>query len=526
MLKADEMVPLDEVERELYLELVPEDHFLRRLASVIDFERFRQQLASCYSSDQGRPALDPVAMLKFEILSRHYRLSDREVVAQTQVNIAYRLFVGLSRRGALPHHTSLTYFRQRVGADRLQKIFHLLLGQARELGLVRDRLRLKDATHIIANIAIPSTIGLVSQTREQLLDALECFAAERVVEERQRAEAIRQASEDLKDEERLVRRVTHLRAVLAWADAVPVQPAFAQGPAAAQERLQQALAVAHKVLADREPKTKDKIVSVHDPDARRGFHGDYYEGYLLDVAMDADSELITGVNVLPANGNEGADAVHLIEQEEAAHGNDVQALSMDGAGYRGELLRELQSAEGMKVDVFVPPTERPPAKVFGPEQFTLSEDGTTLTCPGGQSTTWHDDRDNGTRFFFSAPTQCADCPLRSQCLPNPTARRRAVLKNAYEDEYRAAQAKAQTPEYAKVRQEHPRIERKLAELVRRHELRRSRYRGIARVLREGILTAFVVNLKRIMRLLRAGISHAADPPTSTAIVRAELVGMG
>ena len=34
MLKAGELVPLDEVERQLYLELVPDDHFLRRLASL------------------------------------------------------------------------------------------------------------------------------------------------------------------------------------------------------------------------------------------------------------------------------------------------------------------------------------------------------------------------------------------------------------------------------------------------------------------------------------------------------------
>ena len=400
MLKAAELVPLDEVERQLYLELVPEDHFLRRLASLIDFERFREVLASCYSSEQGRPAVDPVAMLKLEIVSRHYNLSDREVITQTQVNIAYRLFVGLSRHGSLPHHTSLTYFRQRVGVERLQEIFHTLLGQARELGLVRDRLRLKDATHIIANIAIPSTIRLVSQTREQLLDALEVFAAARVREERQHAEGIRQASEDFKDEERLVRRVTHLRAVLAWADDVPTQPEFTKAQIAEQERLRQALAIAHKVLADREPKAKDKLLSVHDPDARRGMHGDYYEGYLLDVAMDADSELITGVNVLPASGNEGADATHLIQQEEAAHGNDVQGLSMDGAGYRGELLRELTDEQGLNLEVFVPPTERAASEVFGPEQFTLSDDGTTLTCPAGQSTTWREQRDNGVRFFF------------------------------------------------------------------------------------------------------------------------------
>jgi transposase len=512
MLKADEFVRLTDIEQQMYTELVPPNHFLRRLLDLIDFERFRPGLEGCYSGGQGRPAVDPVCMLKLEILSRHYNLSDREVMAQTQVNVAFRLFVGLSLRSALPHHTLLTYFRERVGTTRLQEIFHTLLGQARELGLVRDRLRLKDATHIIANIAIPSTIRLVAETRSQLLAALQPFAPAQVEQEQQRAEAIHQASADLKDEERLVRRVAHLQAVLAWADEVPGQEPFLQAATADQEQLRQALRVAHKVLADRNPKAHDKLLSVHDPDARRGKHGDYYEGYLLDVAMDADSELITGVNVLPANGDEAADAKHLIEQEEQAHGNDVQALSMDGIGYRGSLLRELTNEQGLSLDVFVPPTERPDTGLFGPERFTLNDDGTTLTCPGGQTTSWRQPYENGMRYHFPAST-CAACPLRLQCL-HPTTQRRAVSKNHYEAEYRAAQAKTQTPAYAQVRQQHPAIERKLAEFVRRHEARHTRYRGLPNVRRQGILTALVVNMKRMVRLLLDRVTPALGPPVT------------
>jgi transposase len=525
MLKDDELVPLNDSERDLYLQLVPPDHFLRLLLERIDFEPFRCGLEACYSSEQGRPAWDPVCMLKLEILARHYQLSDREVVRQAQVNVAFRLFVGLSLRSPLPHHTSLTYFRQRVGVERLQEIFHTLLGQARALGLVRDRLRLKDATHIIANIAIPSTIRLVAETRDQLLAALQPFAAALVQQEQQHAEAIRQASADLKDEERLVRRVAHLQAVLAWADEVPQQERFHQAAGEEQEQLRQALAVAHKVLADRDAKAQDKLLSVHDPDARRGKHGDYYEGYLLDVAMDADSELITGVNVLPANGNEGADATYLIRQEEQAHGNDVQALSMDGAGYRGELLRELTEAQGLNLEVFVPPTERPASAKFGPERFAVSDDGTTLTCPAGQTTTWRQPQDNGVCFIFKA-SACSGCPLRLQCLSTPTAPRRSVLKNHYEAFYRAVQAKAQTAAYAEVRRQHPAIERKLSELVRRHDLRHARYRGRERVLRQGILTALVVNLKRMVRLLTDRLTRALDRPLSTGTVRAALVAEG
>src|SRR6266478_163491 len=377
---SDALRLLSDSERTLWEKLVPEDHFLRRLLQAVDFESFRPLLASAYCPDQGRPPLDPVILLKLEALARHYRLSDREVIEVVRFHIAYRLFLGLSVESPLPHHTSMTYFRHRLGPERLQQVFDALVGQARGLGLVKDRLRLKDATHIIANIAVPSTIRLVAEVRDQLLEALRPFAAERVAQEQERAEIIRLATDELKDEERLVQRVSQLRGVLAWADDVPQQALLAQADLAAQEKLRAALALAHKVLADRDdPEAGDKVISAHDPEARCGKHGDFYDGYLLDVAMDADSELLTALNVLPANGDEGADAVQLIQQEEQAQGNDVQALSIDGAGYRGELLRELTDPKGLALEVFVPPTERIALPVFGPERFTLSADGKVLT---------------------------------------------------------------------------------------------------------------------------------------------------
>ena len=519
MLQIEKYVPLPEFERQLFTRMVPEDHFLRRLLRVVDFERFRPTLAAFYAPREGRPALDPVMMLKLDLLSIHYRWSDRELMRQAQVNMAHRLFLNLGSESVLPHHTSMTYFRDRVGADALEDIFHGVLGQARELGLVKDRLRLKDATHIIANIAIPTTICLVAQMRDLVLETAEPFAAEMVAAEWREVDLVCARSESLPDVERLVLRVQHLRDVLAWADELPATDAFRAGASSAQEKLRAALTLAHKVLADREdPKASDKVISVFDPDARCGKHGEFFDGYLVDVTMDADSELLTGINVLPANGNEGGDAAFLIEQEEAAHGNDVEAISMDGAGYRGTVLRELTDPAGLNLEVFTPPTERIPLTVFSSEAFTLSEDQKTLTCPAGETTTQHERNSSGTgeKFRFSKK-QCGGCALREKCLADPKKKSRSVDKNDYEAEYKAAQAKAATAEYAKIRKEHPAIERKLSELVRRHDLRHARYRGLSKVLRQALLSGMAVNLKRMVKLCNA-------PPgrQGTGTVRAEL----
>src|SRR5260370_15572153 len=118
----------------------------------------------------------------------------------------------------------MTYFRHRLTAERLQSVFDALVGQARRLGLVKDRLRLKDATHIIANIAVPSTIRLVAEVRDQLLEAVRPFASERASEEEQRAAAIRLGTEEAKDEERLAPPVRPPRPLLASAPQGPHPP--------------------------------------------------------------------------------------------------------------------------------------------------------------------------------------------------------------------------------------------------------------------------------------------------------------
>ena len=329
MLKSNYYTEPTEIDRLIFEKLVPVHHYLRQVLAVIDFERFREQVSDCYSAGLGRGAEDPVLLIKLEFLQYHHGLSDRKVCEQAQVNVAFRLFLGLSLESKLPVPSLLSQFRTRLGYERHQALFDAVIAQARGHGLVKDRLRLKDATHIIANIAIPSTIQLVAQVRERLLDAALPFAPDRVEEEQVEAQQITRISADLSDQGRLLHRIEHLRKILAFAEALKPRSAT-DPPAAAVQRLAEALALAHKVLADRQdPQPKDRLISATDPQARRGKHGDYFEGYLLDLSCDPESELITGVNVLPGNGDEAADAVRLIETEQQTHHNTITELSID-----------------------------------------------------------------------------------------------------------------------------------------------------------------------------------------------------
>jgi len=494
----------------VYEKLVPVQHYLRQVKALINFEAFRDQLRDVYSPTMGRPAEDPILLLKLEFLEFHYDLSDREVIAETQVNVAFRYFLDLSLDSPLPVPSLLSQFRTRLGEERHQAIFNEVVRQAREHGLVKDWLRLKDATHVVANVAIPSTLELVAQTRQRLLKALHPYAPERVAEEEKQAATIRTLTADLRDAERLYYRVEHLRQIVAWADALVA--AWGSGPEQPDRNrqvLEQALALAHKVLADREaPQSKDQVRSVGDPDARRGKHGDYYDGYQLDILIDAESEIITALETLPGNGDEAADSVHLLEAEEEAHGNDVAELSTDGVlSARGEVIRELEDPAGLGLTVYAPPPVPTRAEGFFPaEQFTLDEKGEVLTCPAGEETNQRAPNSHGTgwRFQFRR-SQCAACPLLGQCMASlPAKHGRTVVKNDYQAEYKRLKERAQTERYGEVRREHPKVERKLSEIVQQHGGRQTRYQGRWRVKIQYLLLGIVVNIKRIVKLLLGG----------------------
>jgi transposase len=502
---------LSQWDRQVFKQLVPADHYLRRALEVIDWDRLGGLLAGYYSPDRGRPSEVPVRMLKLEFLRYHDNLSDRQVIARAETDIAYRFFLQLSMRERLPDPSSLCYFRGRLGVEGFRRVFWDLISQAREHGLVKDRLRIKDATHVIADVALPTTLALVAQVRDKLLGAAEPFEACRVAGERANLEVLRASSAGRSLEERLAARVAHLREILAWADGL--RPPAEAETSRAWGKFLDLRQLAHKILSDQEhPEGGRRVRSTVDPDARRGKHGGWYDGYLFDVLIDADSELITEVNVLSACDNEGADAVELVRGEEAAQGNDIAALSIDGAGFQGALLRELEDAEGLAVDVYVPPKRAPEGERFVPEEFTEDRQREVVRCPAGEESRYRqrDSKHSVTIYRFARST-CMDCPLRPRCLEKaPGAFGRTVRKNDYEAEHRRARQKATTPEYQAVRREHPKVERKLGEVMNRHGGRRARYRGRWKVLVQELMASTATNVKRMVRLLGAR-QPAASP---------------
>ncbi len=77
--------------------LVPADHLLRKLDKYIDFEFIHDKVRHLYWDNNGRPAVDLVLLFKMLFIGYLFGVrSERQLVREVQVNIAYRWFLGLS----------------------------------------------------------------------------------------------------------------------------------------------------------------------------------------------------------------------------------------------------------------------------------------------------------------------------------------------------------------------------------------------------------------------------------------------
>ena len=162
-------------------------------------------------------------MLKLEFLSYFYRLSDAAVTQRASTDLLFRWFLQVPIRFRIPDSTSLTKFRGRLGSEGFKAVFDRLVASAREHRLVRDRLRLKDATHVYADIAVPTTLTLLAQLRERMLAIVHRIDPQACEGFEIRIEQMHLETKDQDAQIKLQERLSLISDILLWLKELPAQ---------------------------------------------------------------------------------------------------------------------------------------------------------------------------------------------------------------------------------------------------------------------------------------------------------------
>ena len=107
-----------------------------------------------YCANNGRPAIDPVVLFKMLFIGYLFGVrSERQLVREVEVNVAYRWFLGLRLTDKVPDASTFSQNRRRrfAGTGIEQEIFDAIVEQAIEHKLIGGRVLYTDSTHLKAN---------------------------------------------------------------------------------------------------------------------------------------------------------------------------------------------------------------------------------------------------------------------------------------------------------------------------------------------------------------------------------------
>lgn len=134
-------------------DLVPTTHIYRKFIDLLNFSVFANDLREC-ETDNNYKGYGSERLFKCLILQFLEDLSDREMMRYLQENNAGKWFCGFGLSERTPDFSVFSRFRERLGTNKLAKIFAGLRNQLKQKGYMNEVFSFIDATHLITKATL------------------------------------------------------------------------------------------------------------------------------------------------------------------------------------------------------------------------------------------------------------------------------------------------------------------------------------------------------------------------------------
>jgi transposase len=392
---------------------IPENHLLRLIEKHISFAFVREKLKASYS-DSGRPSIDPELLLRILLIGYLYGIaSERKLVEELRMHLAWRWFTGLGFDQEIPHHS--TFSKNRHGrfqeSKLFEELFEQIVKQCVEVGLVQGKHLSVDGSFVEANACKESRIP-----REQLAEAAQVN------------HTVRQYLVELAEQN-------------------PVE----------------------------EPVPQQEQVSTTDPDSTYATKGGtparlgYYDNYLVDN----HSCVIVGVQASAARmSQETVAAQDMLTRFAQWQGREPESVAADTTYGNGEFLQWLAERNVTAYMRTRDSVLRKNNPGYGPERFIYQPDSNSYRCPAGEQLNYVGlNVRNRAHAYIGSAKRCGACSQKAQCT---TGRYKYLAIHIHESVRQRARELAQTPEFAKAQRQRKKVEALFAELKNQIGLRRLR----------------------------------------------------
>lgn len=326
-------------------ELLNREHPLYVLAERIEWSQFDAAIDACYADELGRPGVNTRLMVGLLYLKHAFDESDESVLARWVENPYWQFFCGLCyMQHELPiDPSSLSRWRKRVGAERLEKLLEATIHTALAMKAVRPQEFQKvnvDTTVQEKAIAFPTDARLYHKMRVALVRRAKSlgiilrqnyrFKGKKLLAKQGRYAHARQMK-------RAAKMTRQLKTILGRVLRDIERKAGKLRGQIADEPLRELVAMAHRLLAQTRT-SKNKLYSVHAPEVecicKGKVHKRYEFGCKASVATTSKSNWIVGAYALHGNPYDGHTLGGAIGQVERLTGHTPDDVMVD-QGYRG-----------------------------------------------------------------------------------------------------------------------------------------------------------------------------------------------
>jgi len=144
---------------------IREDHILRKIAQLIDFDFIYKQVEDKYGS-KGNVSVPPPVILKLMLLLILYNVrSERELMQTIAERLDWLWFLGYDLDDDIPNHSVLSKARCRWGADAFKSFFENIVWQCTQAGLIDGSKMFTDASLVQADASNNSVVNQHSLKR-------------------------------------------------------------------------------------------------------------------------------------------------------------------------------------------------------------------------------------------------------------------------------------------------------------------------------------------------------------------------
>jgi transposase len=496
---------------------IPENHILKSIDKVIDFSFIIEMLKDSYCEYYGRPAREPEMMSKLCILEYLYNLSDKKVIEETELNLAFMWFIGLNPEDKLPDSSLLAKFRtQRLKENSIDDIIKEVVRQCVESGIIKGSGLSVDCTHMVANTGKLVPERVMKRLAQKILSNFEkeCGSIPENVNE-----DIPKYKDIPDHKEAKAKMKSYLEELIETVES-NVDEAVAP-------KTGEALEQAKRILDDPKFIEQKGVRSIVDEDARVGHKSktDSFFGYKVEFGMIPEEKIITSIDVNDGSYVDGTDFKKHLENTLDC-GVKIEA----GYGDKGYFKKPIiEALEGINAEVIIPPSES--AYRIDESKYSYNKDSDQWICEEGNYSVERKKANRKGRnavYYYFSRQDCASCPKRSECCGKAKRKRFEVSESA--PKFYEYSQKSKSDEFLEKYKKRACHENKNGEMKRFHGMARAKGYGLKSVRMQAKLTALAVNLKRIAKIfslffrinmrinaIRQLVYHIMDIPTGVKL---------